>query len=154
VALLRKATDLHPDWYLPYYYYGMIALRRGQENTGVVIEALRKALVLNPQFPEAHFELGKALARAGQNQEAIKELERSLDLNPDLAQSHYQLGTIYRALGNKQRASEQFELFTAAKKKSNPVDLIAKELQSFAAEAKEENPDKPIENSHVQGEKP
>ncbi len=144
VDLLRKALDLQPDWYLPYYYYGTIALRRGQENTGVVIEALRRAILLNPEFPEAHFELGKALARVGQNQAAIKELERSLDLDADLAQSHYQLGIIYRTLGNKQRASEQFELFTAAKKKSNPVDLITKELQSFAAADTEENRNNPF----------
>src|SRR5260370_34420023 len=65
VTLLRKAIGLQPDWYLPYYYYGMIALRRGQENTGVVIDALQKALVLNPQIPEVHLELGKALARDG-----------------------------------------------------------------------------------------
>jgi len=152
VALLRKATDLQPDWYLPYYYYGMIALRRGQEDPGVVIEALRKAVALNPQFPEAHFELGKALARNGQNQEAIKEVERSLKLNPGLAQSHYELGVIYRALGDKQRASEQFELFSTAKKQSNPVDLIAKELQSFAAAAKDENRSDSPKNLNIPGQ--
>ncbi len=157
VALLRKAIGLQPDWYLPYYYYGMIALRRGQENTGAVIEALRKALVLNPQIPEVHLELGKALAREGQNQEAIYELERSLELSPDLAQSHYQLGTIYRAQGYKQRAAEQFELFMMAKKKSNPVDLIAKELQAFTTNAKtdaKEEHRNTLGSPHVQGEKP
>ncbi|HEX2712120.1 MAG TPA: tetratricopeptide repeat protein [Candidatus Acidoferrales bacterium] len=154
VDLLRKALDLQPDWYLPYYYYGMIALRRGQENSSAVIEALQRAIVLNPEFPDAHFELGKAMARSGQNQAAIKELQRSLDLDPDLAQSHYELGIIYRTLGDKPRASEQFALFTAAKKKSNPVDVITKELQSFAAETKGEGRNNPLENSHVPGEKP
>lgn len=154
VDLLRKALDLQPDWYLPYYYYGMIALRRGREDTNLIIEALKRAVMLNPQFPEAHFELGKAMARAGQNQGAIEELQRSLDLDADFAQSHYELGIIYRTLGAKQRASEQFELFTAAKKKSNPVDLMTKEIESLTAEKKGENRNTPRENSHVSSEKP
>ncbi len=124
VAVLRKATDLQPDWYLPYYYYGKVALRRGQEKVDVVIGALRKAVALNPNFAESHYELGKALDRAGQTQVAIQELERSLKLRPDLAQSHYQLGVIYRKQGNVTRAAEQMRLFEADSKKENPLDLI------------------------------
>lgn len=139
VALLRRATDLRPDWYLPYYYYGFIALRRGQVNTQDVIGALREATRLNPQFSEAHCELGKALARAGDNQEAMQELERSVDLDSDMAEPHYQLAAIYRTLGDKRRSAEELALFETAKGKSNPGDQIAKELQSFTSGIVEEH---------------
>ena len=124
LGLFRKVIDIQPDLYLPYYYYGKLVSKQGGDRVGEAVEKLRKAVALNPVFPDAHYELGKALAQAGRTAEAIQELERSLELKPGLAQSHYQLGVIYRTLGDQSRSAEQFQLFEAASKKEQPEDLI------------------------------
>ena len=124
LGLFRKGIDIQPDLFLPYYYYGKLLSKQGGERVGEAVDKLRKAVALNPAFPDAHYELGKALAQAGQTAEAVQELKRSLELKPGLAQSHYQLGVIYRTLGDQPRSAEQFRLFEAASKKEQPEDLI------------------------------
>jgi tetratricopeptide (TPR) repeat protein len=122
--VFHKAMDVRPDLYLPYYYYGKLASKEGHENSADAIAKLRKAVSLNPNFPEARYELGKALVQAGQTSEAIQHLNKSLELNPDLAQSHYQLARIYKKLDDQVRLSEQLRLFEKTSKKTKPEDLI------------------------------
>jgi len=124
IAIFRRVIEIQPDLYLPYYYYGKLASKQGDKRIGEAVEKLRKAVALNPAFADAHYELGKALAQAGQPAEAIQELKRSLELKPGLAQSHYQLGLIYKKLGDRPRSAEQFRLFEAASKKESPQDFI------------------------------
>jgi len=47
------------------------------------IAHLEQALRINPDFTEAHYNLGTALAQAGRNPEAIAHLEQALRLNPN-----------------------------------------------------------------------
>jgi tetratricopeptide (TPR) repeat protein len=122
--VFRKAMEMHPDLYLPYYYYGKLASKEAHEQSADAIEKLRKAVSLKPNFAEARYELGKALAQAGQTSEGIQQLNKSLELNPDLAQSHYQLARIYKKLGDQVRASAHVRLFEETNKKAKPEDLI------------------------------
>jgi tetratricopeptide (TPR) repeat protein len=122
--VFRKAMQMRPDLYLPYYYYGKLTSKKGNEERADAIASLRKAVSLNPTFSEARFELGKALAQAGETSEAIQQLNKSLELNPDLAQSHYQLARIYKTLDDRVRSSEQLRLFEESNKKAKPEDLI------------------------------
>ena len=122
--IVRKAMEVQPDLYWPYYYYGKLILKDGQQNSADAILKLRKAVSLNPSFSEARYELGKALAQADRNAEAIKELKKSLELNPDLAQAHYQLARIYRKLDDQARLAEEVRLFKETNKKAKPEDLI------------------------------
>jgi tetratricopeptide (TPR) repeat protein len=122
--VFRKAMEMHPDLYLPYYYYGKLASKETHEQSADAIEKLRKAVSLKPNFAEARYELGKALAQAGQTSEGIQQLNKSLELNPDLAQSHYQLARIYKKLGDQVRAAAHVGLFEETNKKAKPEDLI------------------------------
>jgi tetratricopeptide (TPR) repeat protein len=124
IAIFGRVIEIQPDLYLPYYYYGKLASKQGGKRIGEAVEKLRKAVALNPTFADAHYELGKAQAQAGQPAEAIQELKRSLELKPGLAQSHYQLGLIYKKLGDQPRSAEQFRLFQAASQEERPEDLI------------------------------
>ena len=119
-----RAIDAQPDLYLPYYYYGQNSARQGIENNETVIRMMQKAIMLNPSFAEAHYELGKALLQAGRMNDALAALKKSLDLKPKLAQSHYQLGQLYQKLGNPALASEHFRLFETTSKQEIPEDLI------------------------------
>jgi tetratricopeptide (TPR) repeat protein len=122
--VFRKLMEVRPDLYLSYYYYGKLASKEGHEHSADAMAKLRKAVSLNPNFSEARYELGKALAQAGQISEAIQQLSKSLELNPELAQSHYQLARIYKKLDDHVRLSEQLRLFEETNKKAKPEDLI------------------------------
>jgi tetratricopeptide (TPR) repeat protein len=121
---LQHAIHLQPGSFAPYYYFGIVAEHLGKDDLKTAIVALRKAVLLNPKFAEAHYELGKCLAEAGEASKAIAELRTSLDLRPGLAGSHYQLGRIYQRSGETQLAREQFRLFAAASEKQHSHDLI------------------------------
>ncbi len=116
-----KAIAISPDSPVPYYYYGKLAQEYHPRDA---VEKLRKAVALKPSFAEAHYELGKALAKEGNTAEAIAELQRSLQLNPGLAQSHYQLALIYGKLGDHSESAEQLRQFARASKQKQPEDLI------------------------------
>jgi len=81
-------------------------------------------VALNPAYPEAHCELGRALAQAGETQGAIAELNKSIQLNPDLAQPYYRLALVYRKIGDQAKAQEQFRMFDVVSKKPNPEKMI------------------------------
>jgi len=122
--IFRKVMRMRPDLFWPYYYYGKLASKPGHGNNAEAVEMLRKAVQLNPSYPEAHCELGRVLARTGETQEAIAELNKSIQLNPDLAQSYYQLALVYRKTGDQAKAQEQFRKFETLSKKPNPESLI------------------------------
>ena len=62
----RKVMRMRPDLFWPYYYYGKLASKQGHGNNAEAIQMLRKAVALNPTYPEAHCELGRVLAQAGE----------------------------------------------------------------------------------------
>jgi hypothetical protein len=64
------------------------------------IAAYRRALQINPEFPEVHNNLGAALTEAGRLDEAVAALEAALNLKPDYTQAHRNLGN---ALTNQAR---------------------------------------------------
>jgi Flp pilus assembly protein TadD len=123
-ANFQQAIHLQPHSFAPYYYYGSVTARLGGEHLNKAIAGLRQAILLNPTFAEAHYELGKCLAEQGQTSEAVKELRASLELKPDLARSHYQLGRIFQKIGKTALARQQFRLFAAASEKQHSHDLI------------------------------
>jgi superkiller protein 3 len=51
----------------------------------------REALRLNPDNPEACFNLGVALLKQGQKEEAIQQLQQALKLKPDYEAAAAQL---------------------------------------------------------------
>lgn len=123
-AVFQRAIHLQPDSFAPYYYFGGAAAHLGKGELNTAVTALRKAVRLNPMFAEAHYELGKGLAKEGQTSEAVKELRMSLELKPELAGSHYQLGRIFEKMGETALAQEQFRLFAAVSQKQHSHDLI------------------------------
>ena len=58
----------------------------GSRQLDEAIACYRRALELQPQFVEAHFNLGNALIEQGQIAEAMACFRRAVQLNPDYAE--------------------------------------------------------------------
>jgi Tfp pilus assembly protein PilF len=65
---------------------------------------LRRALVLDPEFQQAHLALGKLYFRTVRLQDAAAELEGVVKGDPKLAEAYYQLGRVYMRLKRKEDA--------------------------------------------------
>ena len=70
-----------------------------QDDVAGAIGEYRKALQIDPHLPGAHFELGRAILQAAQDepsrQEAQKEFEAELAGNPNDSNSENELGLVY-----------------------------------------------------------
>jgi Flp pilus assembly protein TadD len=70
---------------------------------------LRKAIALNPDDWESHYELGVLLARKHVYPEAATELKRSTELDPKQPTPHYHLARVYDRLGKPELAQAERE---------------------------------------------
>ena len=79
---------------------------------GKVTEAMphfERALQLNPDYADAHNNLGIALTAQGKVTEAVPHFERALQLKPDSAEAHNNLGLALVKQGKWHEAIPQYE---------------------------------------------
>ena len=116
-----------------YYHYAAILYTRAQadgHDCPEAITSLNKALRLNPNFAEAHYELGLIALSQGRIRESVASLEKAVRLDPQLAPAHYRLGLAYQRLGNGGRAREEMQRFRALK---NEAPYHARVLESLTS---------------------
>lgn len=90
-----------------YFYH---ALKSKQEGRPLMAERLfRKALDLEPQNPDFHFELGNLYIERENITGARMELEQTVMISPGHKPAHYNLGLVYRELGLMGEARDEFE---------------------------------------------
>jgi superkiller protein 3 len=73
------------------------------------IPQFQKALEINPNNPEAHQNLGKALLAKGQVDEAIAHFQRALEISPNYPDTHDNLGKALLQKGRVDEAIPQFQ---------------------------------------------
>ncbi len=83
-------------------------LYEAQDFAGAAV-AYREAVRLNPDSPEAHAGLGKALARSGEMMEAMAAFRRALTLRPTLAQARLGLAALYEQQGDLDSALREYQ---------------------------------------------
>ena len=66
--------------------------------------SLRKAIELNPNYADAHMNLGGVFKDLGKLKEAELSLRKAVELNPNYAIAHSNLGLIFRDLGKLKEA--------------------------------------------------
>jgi tetratricopeptide (TPR) repeat protein len=81
---------------------------------------LREAIRLNPDFHEAHFQLGLVLETQGRLQESVKELREAARLDTSYAEPHMALARIYRKLGQDAAAREEVQAYLRLHPHSTP----------------------------------
>ena len=99
----------------------LISLNRLDE----AVARLHEALSYNPEFPQAHYELGLVLQKERKFEEAIAPLQQAIDLDSLYAEPHYTLGGIYQRQGKREQAQEQIEKFKKLRKETSPLQSPA-----------------------------
>ncbi len=75
-----------------------------QESEVAAIQSLREALDIDPNFVEAHNNLGVLLHRARNEREAIRHFNTALELRPDFGETYLNLSNALKADGQLEEA--------------------------------------------------
>jgi tetratricopeptide (TPR) repeat protein len=116
IQRFRRFAELEPDNAKALYYYAL-SLWKGKRaedpdlDLRQIDSLLKKAVTIDPAFPEAHLQLGNLYSAENKYADAIPEYVRARELNPDLADAYYRLGQAYVRTGQKDRAQEQFQIY-------------------------------------------
>ncbi len=111
----EKAVEVAPENPSTQFYLGHVMLRHKSGRSYEAIAPLRKALASDPDWADCLQDLGVALARTGQTEEAIVHLEHARDLRPRSAGIHMGLGHAYLKVGRPASARREFQLSLEAK---------------------------------------
>ena len=103
-----QAVSLKPVWANPsnQLSLGNALIERGK--LPEAIDCYERAVQLNPEFYEAHYNLGVALTQADDPQ-AIAAFNRALEINPDHAASHFGIARLLEAAGDLTAALTHYQ---------------------------------------------
>ena len=117
VSEFEAAVRLAPDRAEAQYNLGN-ALRLWGDAVGAE-KALRTALSIQPQFPEAHFVLGLLFGdQVGSEHLGLPEFQAAIKQKPDYAEAHFNIGIINWKTGEPERALQEFRLAVRANPQS------------------------------------
>jgi serine/threonine protein kinase len=103
---LRRAVTLNENYAEAHWAFGSVL-----PTVGLLTEAvdeLRKALILDPLYPEYSRWLARFMLFAGDYTGAIAQGRKTMDLNPDYFPSYIDIGSAYLELGDADSALEWF----------------------------------------------
>ena len=104
-VLWRTVVERRPHW-RAHSNLGEALQRAGRRSEA--IQQHREALRLNPEAPEAKFNLALDLERNGELDESISHFTDYLRLRPDDAPAHSQLGTALAKRGRMEEATAEY----------------------------------------------
>ncbi|HME00867.1 MAG TPA: tetratricopeptide repeat protein [Terriglobia bacterium] len=116
---LARLVKLDPKNPLAPYYYALVLAKggpgaeaAGDDAPSEQIESLLKsALALDPNFADAHLQLGILYASRSNYPDAIREYQSAVRLKPSLATAHYRLAQAYSRTGDKAAARHELDLY-------------------------------------------
>ena len=87
-----------------------LAFQNHQNNKLDVAQDLySQILKINPNYAEAHFNLGAIFRELGENQKAKDCYEKAIEINPNYTNALNNLGNIFKELGENQKAKDCYE---------------------------------------------
>jgi tetratricopeptide (TPR) repeat protein len=126
-AAFERFLSVAPDNPRASYYLALEMLHEpaaDQATNRIRIEALlKRALLLDPDLPDAHFQLGVLYGRQGDYQAAAQELEKELSMSPSLKEAHYRLAIAYRQTGHMDLSAKEMQRFREAQEGSQKVGM-------------------------------
>ena len=106
-TLLWHALEVTENNYLAHRNLGFAFYLNGQMDEA--LSQFQKAVLLEPDAPEAYDHLGITFNRKGQLGEAIRQFREALRLDPNYADAHYNLGVAFYQQGRTNDAIRQFQ---------------------------------------------
>lgn len=109
-GLLRHAkawTEAEPGEFFAWLSLG--SAYRNNRKPGKAIEALKRALVIVPESPEAWYELGLAYIDHNQADEGMEAYRQALRIDPDKADVWNELGDVYFLKNRNSKAIEAYK---------------------------------------------
>ena len=107
--LLREAARIDPKEPIHWDYLSWVLAYQTPPDSEGALEAARKALELQPDFPGAFYHEGRALLQLGRREEARRAFERSLELNPDFSAGFMGMAQYHLAVGEYETALEALD---------------------------------------------
>ena len=95
-----QELEAHPRSALLWQLLGVARARQNKD----ALHALRMGVRCAPEDAHAHLNLGNALGRLGQLDEAAASYRRALEIDPDFAEAHNNLGELWLERGGLQEA--------------------------------------------------
>jgi Flp pilus assembly protein TadD/predicted nucleic acid-binding Zn-ribbon protein len=95
---LKKAIAVAPEDVFSWCTLGIVYYQEGQHDKARyddAIDALTKAIAINPKYAVAHNYLGIAASQKGWQEAALKELETAIDIDPNYADACFNLAVVY-----------------------------------------------------------
>ncbi len=106
-TIFRTTISRNPSCWMAYNNLGS-ELMENTPNLPEAISDFKRSLQLKPDYAEAHYNLGKALARSGKTTEAINQYRQALLIQPDHADIYDNLGNAFYQQGQLTEAIEQY----------------------------------------------
>lgn len=97
---------------------------------------LKTALSLNPDFAEAHLQMGMIEQAEGRLTDSVQSLEKAIQASPSLPAPHYRLALVYQRLGNKEKSKVEFDLFEKLKSGAGTAQEKQAVIQSLSEQKK------------------
>ena len=70
---------------------------------------MKKAIQINPNYVEAHNNLGTVFTQLGEHQKAISCYEKAIQIQPNHVNAHNNLGAVFKQLGEHKKAISYFQ---------------------------------------------
>jgi protein O-mannosyl-transferase len=93
----------------PNLFYNLGLVYEKLERPDEAIENYEKALVVMPNYAEAHYNLGLLLHKYGVIDGALEQYEEAIHCKPNFAAAHCNLGALLATLGERESAIEHLE---------------------------------------------
>jgi tetratricopeptide (TPR) repeat protein len=144
VERFRRYAELRPrDAQASLYYAISLWKGRRSETSQAYLDQveslLKKAVALDPSFPDAHLQLANLYSQRHQYAEAAPEYQQALKLSPNIPDAHFRLGQAYVHLGKKELAEKEFQLHKQLYEQHlAEVDKQRSEILQFVYSMKEE----------------
>lgn len=90
-----------------YYHYGKVYLENGEPDNA--INQFKSALETDPDNPNIHIGMGRALLAQKKIEEAREHLLKAMKLAPEFADAHFYMGMAYIETRNKESAINEFK---------------------------------------------
>jgi len=105
-SIYQQILQSDPNQPVALHLLGVIAYQVGKND--IAIDLIGKALVIYPDFAEAHSNLGNVLQEQGKLDDAITSYRKALALNPHHAEAHYNLGNALKEQEKLDDAAESY----------------------------------------------